>query len=178
MSPADTVIVQMQDLLGKDNEARMNLPSTIGTNWRWRMKKDEFTDEIRDRLRELTRVYGRNAVKQYFCKEDMMLTEICKKKYNKTIKECSNEEIYFALLDMTKELAEDKVTEDGKKKKILATYEYDLGACMFCQLCVNACPHDAITFDQNFEHAVFDRTKLVLKLNHDGSKVIEKKKEV
>ena len=57
-------------------------------------------------------------------------------------------------------------------------YEYDLGACMFCQLCVNACPHDAITFDQNFEHAVFDRTKLVLKLNHDGSKVIEKKKEV
>jgi len=33
-------------------------------------------------------------------------------------------------------------------------------------------------FDQNFEHAVFDRTKLVLKLNHDGSKVIEKKKEV
>ena len=35
-----------------------------------------------------------------------MLTEICKKKYNKTIKECSNEEIYFALLDMTKELAE------------------------------------------------------------------------
>ena len=83
MSPADTVIVQMQDLLGKDNEARMNLPSTIGTNWRWRMKKDEFTDEIRDRLRELTRVYGRNAVKQYFCKEDIMLTEICKKKYNK-----------------------------------------------------------------------------------------------
>ena len=69
-------------------------------------------------------------------------------------------------------------TEDGKKKKILARYEYDLGACMFCQLCVNACPHDAITFDQNFEHAVFDRAKLVLKLNHDGSKVIEKKKEV
>ncbi len=63
-----------------------------------------------------------------------------------------------------------------RKKKILATYEYDLGACMFCQLCVNACPHDAITFDQNFEHAVFDRTKLVLKLNHDGSKVIEKEK--
>ena len=51
------------------------------------------------------------------------------------------------------------------------------GACMFCQLCVNACPHDAIMFDQNFEHAVFDRTKLVLRLNHVGSKVIEKKKK-
>ena len=127
MSPADTVIVQMQDLLGKDNEARMNLPSTIGTNWRWRMKKDEFTDEIRDRLRELTRVYGRNAVKQYFCKEDIMLTEICKKKYNKTIKECSNEEIYFALLDMTKKLAEDKVTEDGKKKVYYISAEFLIG---------------------------------------------------
>ena len=28
-----------------------------------------------------------------------------------------------------------------------------------------------------FEHAVFDRTKLVLQLNREGSKVIEKKKE-
>ncbi len=37
------------------------------------------------------------------------------RKDKKTIKECSNEEIYFALLDMTKKLAEDKVTEDGKK---------------------------------------------------------------
>ena len=50
--------------------------------------------------------------------------------------------------------------------------------CVACGLCQMACPNDTITFDQNFEHAVFDRTKLVLKLNHDGSKVIEKKKEV
>lgn len=66
-------------------------------------------------------------------------------------------------------------TADGKKKKILKTYKYDLGSCMFCQLCVNACPHDAITFDQTFEHAVFDREKLNRVLNHEGSKVIEKK---
>ena len=66
--------------------------------------------------------------------------------------------------------------KNGKKKKILVKYEYDLGSCIFCQLCVNACPHDAITFDQNFEHAVFDRSKLVLTLNHPGSHVEEKKK--
>jgi NADH-quinone oxidoreductase subunit I len=68
-------------------------------------------------------------------------------------------------------------TEDGKKKRILDRYEYNLGTCIFCMMCVNACPHNAITFDQNFEHAVFDKSKLMLKLNHEGSKVEEKKKE-
>lgn len=66
-------------------------------------------------------------------------------------------------------------TEDGKKKKRLVSYNYNLGSCMFCQLCVRACPHGAITFNQEFENAVFDRSKLILKLNHEGSKVIEKK---
>ena len=67
--------------------------------------------------------------------------------------------------------------EDGKKKRILDRYEYNLSTCIFCMMCVNACPHDAITFDQDFEHAVFDKSKLLLKLNHEGSKVEEKKKE-
>jgi NADH-quinone oxidoreductase subunit I len=66
-------------------------------------------------------------------------------------------------------------TEDGKKKRILDRYEYNLGTCIYCMMCVNACPHNAITFDQNFEHAVFDKSKLILKLNHEGSKVEEKK---
>ena len=78
--------------------------------------------------------------------------------------------------DTIKVTSETIETEDGKKKKILATYEYDLGSCIFCQLCVNACPHDAITFDQDFEHGVFDRSKLVLTLNRPGSHVVEKPK--
>ena len=65
-------------------------------------------------------------------------------------------------------------TEDGKKKRQLVSYEYNLGSCMFCQLCVRACPHGAITFDQSFENAVFDRSKLIRKLNHEVSKVMEK----
>ena len=67
-----------------------------------------------------------------------------------------------------------KKTEDGKKKKRLVKYEYDLGSCMFCQLCTRAGPHNAIAFAQSYENAVFDRTKLVRVLNHEGSKVQEK----
>lgn len=77
--------------------------------------------------------------------------------------------------DTIEVISETIETAEGKKKKILKTYHYDVGACMFCQLCVTACPYNAITFDQKFEHAVFDRSKLMMTLNHEGSKVIEKK---
>ncbi len=55
--------------------------------------------------------------------------------------------------------------ETGKSKKALVEYKYDLGCCMFCQLCVNACPKGAIEFSNEFENAVFDRSKLIQKLN-------------
>ena len=71
--------------------------------------------------------------------------------------------------DTIKVTSEFYETEDGKKKKRLVKYEYDLGSCMFCQLCTRACPHGAITFDQSYENAVFDRTKLKKVLNHEGS---------
>ncbi|MBR1652310.1 MAG: 4Fe-4S binding protein [Alloprevotella sp.] len=66
-------------------------------------------------------------------------------------------------------------TEDGKKKKILDEYIYDQGICMYCQVCVRVCPQDAITFDQSYETAVFDRQKLVRQLNQPGSKCQERK---
>lgn len=56
-------------------------------------------------------------------------------------------------------------TDAGRKKKLLLDYQYDLGDCMFCQLCVNACNFDAIKFVKDFEQAVFDRNTLVEHLN-------------
>ena len=57
--------------------------------------------------------------------------------------------------------------EEGKKKRVLRDYQYDLGDCMFCQLCTNACNFDAIEFTNDFENAVFDRKSLVLHLDKE-----------
>lgn len=67
-------------------------------------------------------------------------------------------------------------TEDGKKKKILDTYHYNLGMCTFCNLCVLTCPSNAIKFEPIFENAIFTRAKLDMRLNHEDSKLREKKK--
>lgn len=57
-------------------------------------------------------------------------------------------------------------TWDGKKKKKLDKYMYDLGSCTFCQLCVTNCPTNALEFSNDFEQAVFTRSKLVRQLNY------------
>ncbi len=58
-SVANTCIIPMQDLLGLGNEARMNVPSTVGNNWKWRMKKEAFSQEIVEKLKMTTEVFGR-----------------------------------------------------------------------------------------------------------------------
>ena len=55
---------------------------------------------------------------------------------------------------------------DGKKKRKLDKYMYDLGSCTFCELCVTTCPFDAIEFSNDFELAVFTGEKLVQQLNY------------
>ena len=48
-------VVQAQDVLGLGSEARMNLPSTVGRNWKWRLEPGQLTREHALRLREITR---------------------------------------------------------------------------------------------------------------------------
>lgn len=66
---------------------------------------------------------------------------------------------------------------DGKKKRKLDKYMYDLGSCTFCMLCVTTCPQHALEFSNDFEQAVFRRGSLVKQLNYkpeipDGSKPV------
>ena len=58
-SVADTAIVPAQDLLGLGSEARMNTPASAEGNWTWRLAHGALTDELRDRLKELTRLCAR-----------------------------------------------------------------------------------------------------------------------
>jgi 4-alpha-glucanotransferase len=58
-SVADTCIIPIQDYFGYDNSARMNHPSTTGSNWKWRLAEDEITEEMLKEIGELTRIYGR-----------------------------------------------------------------------------------------------------------------------
>ena len=58
-SIARMCIIPMQDYLGLGTEARMNTPSTIGCNWRWRMNDDQFTQELCRDILARTRRYGR-----------------------------------------------------------------------------------------------------------------------
>lgn len=56
---ADLAVIPLQDYLGLGSEARINVPSTIGTNWRWRLLKGEFTDELIETIGELAKIYER-----------------------------------------------------------------------------------------------------------------------
>lgn len=58
-SVADTVLFPLQDVMGLGSEARMNLPARPGGNWRWRFTPAMLTDQMADRLKELTWLYDR-----------------------------------------------------------------------------------------------------------------------
>ena len=58
-STAHTAIVPLQDVLGIGNEGRMNLPASTSGNWAWRYQASALTTKIKERLKELSVLYGR-----------------------------------------------------------------------------------------------------------------------
>ena len=58
-SVADMAIVPMQDILGLGSEARINTPSTIGENWKWRATADQIDNSIAKKLRKCMKMYAR-----------------------------------------------------------------------------------------------------------------------
>jgi 4-alpha-glucanotransferase len=58
-SVGDTAIIPLQDILGLDSSARMNVPGTCGGNWGWRFRKGQIDEATAARLGELTAIYNR-----------------------------------------------------------------------------------------------------------------------
>ncbi|MCD8151726.1 MAG: 4-alpha-glucanotransferase [Clostridiales bacterium] len=59
-SVAKYCIIPMQDYLHLGKEARINAPSTLGSNWEWRITKDQITDHMAEFIGNITRVSGRS----------------------------------------------------------------------------------------------------------------------
>ena len=58
-SSSKLCIIPIQDYMGLGAEARINTPSTSGSNWRWRLKKSQLTKELQNTISKITHRYGR-----------------------------------------------------------------------------------------------------------------------
>ncbi len=58
-SVADLCVIPVQDFLCLDGSARINTPSTLGNNWDWRLKRNQISDTLIEKIYKMTRLYGR-----------------------------------------------------------------------------------------------------------------------
>lgn len=58
-SVADYCVIPLQDFLGMGEEGRINIPSTLGNNWSWKLKQKELDALDTDRIRKMVVLYGR-----------------------------------------------------------------------------------------------------------------------
>ena len=58
-SSAKLCVIPMQDYMGLDNSCRMNQPSTVGKNWKWRIRKRELTVKLQKEIHGIALRYGR-----------------------------------------------------------------------------------------------------------------------
>ena len=54
-TPPLVAIIPLQDYLGlTDDKGRMNIPSTLGCNWRWRCKREDYSSELAAYIKRIT----------------------------------------------------------------------------------------------------------------------------
>ncbi|NTV28511.1 MAG: 4-alpha-glucanotransferase [Candidatus Omnitrophica bacterium] len=58
-SVSNLAIIPLQDLLGLGREARMNKPSTVKGNWKWRVKPGMMSSLVAEKLKKMTIKAGR-----------------------------------------------------------------------------------------------------------------------
>lgn len=63
-SSAKYCIIPLQDYLYLDNRSRINTPSTLGKNWKWRATDEQITGALAKRISRVTQIFGRAATKE------------------------------------------------------------------------------------------------------------------
>lgn len=58
-SVANLAIIPIQDYLCLGSESRINIPSTLGCNWKWRLNPGQIDDKLLEKMRDMTKLYGR-----------------------------------------------------------------------------------------------------------------------
>jgi 4-alpha-glucanotransferase len=58
-SVADLAVIPLQDFLGLDNSARINVPSTTGGNWVWRTDRESISRELAGKIRHWMEITDR-----------------------------------------------------------------------------------------------------------------------
>ncbi len=58
-SVAKYCIIPLQDYLGLGNDCRINQPSTVGINWKWRVTEEQLSKALCDEVLQVTQRYGR-----------------------------------------------------------------------------------------------------------------------
>lgn len=137
-SAADIVIIPMQDLLALGSEARMNVPGTIGENWRWRMLAQDLTP-IAHRLRTLNRRYHRGP---YVLQVDDILAraeEIAMQRHHASLENANCIQLHEAIaqsimLRIAPQWMEDHENRLHRRHALYLSAEYLVGRLIFNNL--------------------------------------------
>ena len=120
---SNTAIATMQDVLDLPASSRMNVPSTIGGNWQWRMQESDLTQDKKDFLAKMTTLYQRANQEKTMIK----FSTFVKNETNKSLEQLSDKETYIQLLNYVKTLSADKPKNTGKRKVYYISAEFLIG---------------------------------------------------
>lgn len=140
-SISNCAIIQMQDFLALGSEARMNIPSTTGGNWAWRLNAKALTNALAQKIADMTMAYGR-------CTEDKMtdknnviekLSNIARSEYCKELKELSHSEIHniigkAVMGEISENWAKSKIDHSNRRRAYYFSAEFLMGRMVYNNL--------------------------------------------
>lgn len=94
-SVSNIAIAPLQDFLNLDDDSRINIPSTIGDNWKWRYSKTDLNDILASKIKNINKIYRREIVKKNYILEKM--EDILLSQFNTKIHKATEKEKYYAL---------------------------------------------------------------------------------